>query len=119
MFVRSALALCIAAALAVAPPVARSRFYCRWTGEEIGSTACPDRPAPGEQVVTSERCCDIRVQTPLATAKPEPVLAQAQVPPLVAVELATLEPRPTVVPACVHRAPPLQPPLSSTEILLI
>lgn len=119
MFVRSAIALCIAVAVAMAPPLARARFYCRWTGEEISANACQDRSVPDESVVTTERCCDIRVQTPLSTAKPEPLAPQAQLPPLVCVALGTLEPPATVVPACMDRAPPLQPPLSSTQILLI
>jgi hypothetical protein len=119
MFVRSTLALVIAAAVAMSPATARARFYCRWTGAELGTHACQDRSVPNESVVTRERCCDVRVQTPLSTAKPEPLAAQAQLPPLVSVELAVLEPPATVVPACVDRAPPLQPPLASTEILLI
>lgn len=46
-------------ALASTPVVARTRLFCRYTGEEI--TDCAERQIPGRSVVQVKGCCNQQV----------------------------------------------------------
>jgi hypothetical protein len=120
MFWRVPLAVGLIVGLLLAPPVARARLFCRWTGEEMSSTACQDR-APSEAGITADDpCCDRRIQTPLPTAKVGAAVDGCSVSEPVLTELAWLETSPPVPDLPVFDSPPPKlPPLSATRILLI
>jgi hypothetical protein len=118
MLGRSLLALSLIAALAIAPPVARSRLFCRWTGAEMAHTDCHDGSNADAQAVRADRCCEDRVQAPLPTGKAETTVDASLATPVL-VELSWSEvyrPRPSAVAEAPTR---LRPPLSETRILLI
>jgi hypothetical protein len=62
---RRVIASAVLVSLAAAPAVARTRFFCRYTGVEI--TDCAEGQVPAVPEVQNEGCCDRRV-TPSATA---------------------------------------------------
>lgn len=49
--------------LASSPAVARSRLFCRYTGQEI--TDCAEQQVSGTPVIRLDGCCDRRVTRPL------------------------------------------------------
>jgi hypothetical protein len=118
MLARSLLVLSLIAAVVVAPPVARARLFCRWTGAEIAPSDCHDESNSDVQVVLADRCCEHRLQAPLPAGKAE-VSVDASLTTPVLVELSWSEvfrPQPS---ALAEVPPPLRPPLSETRILLI
>ncbi len=118
MLGRNLLALSLIAAVAIAPPVARARLFCRWTGAEIALSDCHDESGPDGQAVRADRCCEHRVQTPLPTGKAEASVDASLATPVL-VELTWSEffqPRPSALAEAPLR---LRPPLSETRILLI
>jgi hypothetical protein len=54
-------------ALVALPPIARARFFCRYTGIEI--TDCEEQRVPDRPVVQVEDCCERRIVPPLAAAR--------------------------------------------------
>ena len=81
---RRVISAIVLASLAAAPVVARTRFFCRYSGVEI--TDCAEQQVPIAPEVRPEGCCD-RQLTPAAGAFLAPSHEQIQ-PPLVAVLLA-------------------------------
>jgi len=119
MLARRALALSLVVAFLAAPPIARTRMFCRWTGEEIQPEHCTDAQSADGLSLASAPCCDRRVSAPLPPAKSETGDARLSVAVPVEVQLDWFEAfeLPPNVPA---EAPPLlRPPLSETRILLI
>jgi hypothetical protein len=120
MLGRLLIALSLASALVTAPPVARTRMFCRMTGVEIPPTACTDDSGAPSQQLMRERCCEHRVQAPLEKAKAESTQQAASARQPVAVELhwfvGIAGPAPLFTEAS---TPPSRPPLSTTRILLI
>jgi hypothetical protein len=121
MLFRVPLAVGLILGLLLAPPVARARLLCRWTGEEMSVAACQDRVAPEPGVSADEPCCEQRIQTPLPTAKLGPAIDGCSVSEPVLTELAWFETSQTPVPEppVFASPPPGLPPLSATRILLI
>ena len=57
--IRRVVAAVVLVALASTPVVARTRLFCRFTGEEI--TDCAEQQIPGRSVVQAEGCCNRQV----------------------------------------------------------
>src|SRR5262249_1900123 len=91
MFWRVPLAVGLILGLLLAPPVARARLLCRWTGEEMLATACQDRAAPEPGVSADDPCCEQRIQTPLPTAKLGAAVEGCSIAEPVLTELAWFE----------------------------
>ena len=119
MFGRLLVVVSVAAALMSAPAVTRTRMFCRMTGVEMPPSACDDESASTSQQLTSERCCEHRVQTPLAPAKFELQSHQDVAPTAVAVELHWFVQFAPSVERVRDAFAPSPPPLSATRILLI
>lgn len=119
MFGRLLVVVSVAAALMSAPAVTRTRMFCRMTGAEIPPSACNDDSASTSQQLTSEGCCEHRVQTPLDPAKFESQSLQDVAPTVGAVELDWFVPFAPFAERVCEASPPSPPPLSATRILLI
>jgi hypothetical protein len=121
MLARVPLSVGLILGLLVAPPVARARLLCRWTGEDMSATACQDKAASEPGITTDDPCCEQRVQTPLPTAKLGTAVDGSSVSLPVLTELEWFEASPPVPePLPVFATPPPGlPPLAATRILLI
>lgn len=119
MFGRLLVVLSVAAAVMTAPAVTRSRMFCRMTGVEVSPETCNDESAGASRDVTSERCCEHRVQTPLDPAKFESQSHQEVVATIVTVELQWVDWFDRPAASLRDARPPPRPPLSVTHILLI
>ena len=117
--VRFVIAAFVAAAVLSAPVVSRTRMFCLATGEEIPPSLCPDEATAASAELLSERCCEHRVQAPLATAKSESSVHWDGVFSPIEIQLAWFVPAPYSPPDSPEIRPPSRTPLSATDILLI
>ena len=120
MLARVPLSVGLILGLLLAPPVARARLLCRWTGEEMSATACQEKPASDPGITSDDPCCERRVQTPLPTAKLGAAVDDCSVSQPVLTELEWFETSPPAPqPPVFATPPPGLPPLAATRILLI
>ena len=120
MLWRASLSLGLILGLVLAPPVARARLLCRWTGEEMSAAACQDRAVNEVGFTADDPCCEQRIQRPLPTVRPGAPADASWVTEPVLTELAWFEASPpTPEPPAASPPPPKLTPLSATRILLI
>jgi hypothetical protein len=119
MFSRLLVVVSVVAALLTAPAVTRTRMFCRMTGVEVPPSACNDESTGASREFTTERCCEHRVQTPLAPAKFDSQSHQKFVATVVTVELPSFDWLDRPAAFLRDARPPARPPLSVTHILLI
>jgi hypothetical protein len=121
MLWRASLALGLILGLVLAPPVARERLLCRWTGEEMSLADCQNRAAAEPGFAADVPCCEQRIQTPLPSAKLSASADASSLPEPVLAELAWFETTPPAAEplAASSPPPPKLSPLSATRILLI
>ncbi len=116
---RCYIAVVVAGAVLSAPVVSRTRLFRRATGEEISANLCPDEGSASSPELLSERCCEHRVQVPLAAAK------QSNLDRVGAIDAVEVElhwfvlPAYGPPPASFEVRPPSRAPLLATHILLI
>jgi len=116
---RLILAPILVAAVLVAPPVARERLFCRWTGVEILPTDCQDEVPAETPSFVAERCCENRIQAPLPSGKVESGSVVLGAAPTIDVALSWFEAFQQPLVGRDEPPPRLRPPLSETRILLI
>jgi hypothetical protein len=120
MLWRAPLSVGLILGLLLAPPVARARFLCRWTGEEMSATACRDRTPTEPGLSADDPCCEERIQTPLPTVKLSASFDVCSATEVILTELTWFETSALVPePPVFATPPPGLPPLAATRILLI
>lgn len=107
-------------ALVSTPVVARTRLFCRFTGEEI--TDCAEQQIPGRSVVQLEGCCNRQVTgalSALLTAQQQEVAPPALIALPLPHPLALLDLPASNRPICTAAAPTGPLVLLITRALLI
>ncbi len=119
MLGRRLLAVALAAAVLTAPPLARTRLFCRWTGAEVASSDCPDAQDVDGQGLRDAGCCDHRIQSPLPSARVQSGNSLDGAPAATSVELVWFVPFTDDPALPADASPPRPPPLEASGILLI